>query len=120
MKKKNTILNYILFFIIVFILILIDNQSNLKHCRQYSNNLNFCGHIVKKYIDKKEHEDCILEVTSERNKVQKINLSLDHSNFFNYAQINDSVVKISGNKNVIVYRSSFDTIIVLDIKCIGF
>jgi hypothetical protein len=120
MTNKKSVVGYTLLFIVIMILILFSNYISLKNCRRYITDLSFNGHIVRKYIDNKEHNYPILEVSTLEHKLQKINLSLEYSGLFEYVQTNDSIIKFSGSLKVMVYRNSIDTIFILNKKCIGF
>jgi hypothetical protein len=120
MIQKKSIIGYSIFIIVVVILILYSNYSSVNNCIKANKELSFNGHVLRKYIDKKEHENLILEVIDEGGINKKIDLSLDYSGLYEYVQTNDSIVKYSGSLKVMVFRSSFDTILVLNRKCIGF
>jgi len=113
MAKKKSILGYAIFILVAVILIFISNYSNSKNRSRYKLDLSFNGRVVRKYIDNKEHGYPIIEVTTVSDKVQKINLILEDSGFFDYVQTNDSIIKFPGSLKVIVYRNLIDTALLL-------
>jgi hypothetical protein len=118
MIKKKSIIEYAIFITIVILLILYSNYSDRKRCRTGFMELSFNGHIVSKFYDKKEHNFPILEISTVNEKIQQINLNGEYSGLFDYARKNDSIIKLSGEIKVHLFRNSIDTIFVLKARCL--
>ncbi|HKJ81250.1 MAG TPA: hypothetical protein VJ954_04455 [Ignavibacteriaceae bacterium] len=120
MIKKKSLIGYSVFIIVVILLFLISNYSSVNNCIKANQELSFNGHVIRKYIDKKNHENLILEIMDQGSKIKKIDLSVDHSGLYKYVQANDSIVKYFGSLKIMLYRNSTDTTFLFDRKCIGF
>ena len=118
MYKIKSTFGYIIFIILVIIIIIYSNYSNRNYCIKYLKELEFNGILTKKYIDKKQHNYPMIELYSLRNPRQQINLDLDQSGMFNYVETGDSLIKISGELKVLIYRGTKDTTYYLYNRCL--
>ena len=60
----------------------------------------FGGRIVKKYIDKKQHNYEMLVIQMGGGKDSLLNFSADKSGFYDFIQVNDSIIKLENSNDI--------------------
>lgn len=114
MKKVKKIIEYGIFIAICISLVHFTRKYGNKETMKYYKELNFNGVVIKKYINKTQHNFSMLEIKHSGEDAQKVNLSTDISGLFNYVREKDSVVKVKGILKVHVYRNSTDSVFILN------
>jgi hypothetical protein len=115
MKKIKHLIGYLILIIIVIFLVKLNKQYGNDQIKNYYQKLALNGIVSKKYVDKKQHNYPILEIQSNEG-IQEVNLCNDNSGLFDYVQESDSVVKIEGTLNVIVFRNNIETTFILKLN----
>lgn len=130
MIKKKTLKGWLLFIFLagVFMTIMVnivlektkhwvgtvDDTINSYEIREYD------GKVVKKFIDKKEHNDKTLILLQKENGIlsrKKQIFRFDISGFYEYVAVGDSLVKKEGDLFATVYREGEkDTVIYFKFK----
>mgnify|MGYP005992288091 CR=1 FL=1 len=123
--KKNTLSKI---FIILFILIPISYltywgakniPSQDELCKQgveLYKIKEFKGKVLKKYIDKNNHQNKTL-IVEENSDEKTVILNADIGGIYEYISIGDSVSKNMGELFVLVNRNKTDTIINFKFRC---
>ena len=86
----------------------------------FGKQRSFRGRVVKKFIHKEEHMDKTLVLEQRKNGISaKTNevFPFDHSGFYDYVELGDSLVKKEGDLFATVYREGAkDTVIYFKFK----
>jgi len=99
------ILSIIVFIVLLCIALYIkthpDEYKNKALCEMFEEfkAILINGIISKKYKDKHHHLNEAFEVG-----IQKIDIGLDITGFYDYININDSIFKEAGSSKIILYR----------------
>jgi hypothetical protein len=72
----------------------------------------FSGRIEKKYIDKKEHNYKMLVISKENGRDSSSNYNNEHSGFWDFVQINDSIIKRENSFEIYIIKK--DTSFIID------
>ncbi len=100
-------------FLILFgsILYGIDYYNNIAFFKE-TLKTNFKGELIKKVIDKQDHNIPKLTISCFE-KTVVFDLATDESGLFEYVSVGDSIEKIPNSMNVRVYNARNDTILKL-------
>ena len=103
--------------IIGVIIFFISQPSDDEICiQQYKKEkgIYYNGRVVAKYLDKANHNSKTLELSM---KGEKVNLDWDLSGLYEFVEVNDSIVKDTGNYEVRIYRDSDEYKFIIDYGC---
>jgi hypothetical protein len=103
----------LLFSLFIFIIYLANKQTdkiNREFCQKFKRE-KFSGRIEKKYIDKKEHNYKML-VISKDNGRDSSSYNNERSGFWDFVQINDSIIKKENSFEIYIIKK--DTSFIID------
>jgi hypothetical protein len=100
LKYFKVIVWYIPFLIIFLLANRESKKLSIKHCEEFKQE-EYHGRVLKKYIDLKQHNYKMLVVLIDSNMVS-LNYTLEESGFWDFVQINDSIIKRKGNNEIYV------------------
>jgi hypothetical protein len=99
-KYLKKILGFCVFITLIF---LMDKFFELDHKRFLENyrRAKFEGKVVKKYIDRKQHNYQMLVIQKKEGR-DSTYYDTDSSGFWDFVEIGDSVIKIENSNEIIV------------------
>ena len=103
--------------IVLFYLLPTIHETVCSRYKTDVKNENVKGKVIRKFIDIENHSRKFTEIISNHIDTIKYDLTLDISGIYEYLNVNDSVVKESGNYNFAIKRESKDTVFVLNYDC---
>lgn len=89
-KANKGILWLLLFILIIYFANVESRNLNDDRCEKFKRE-SFYGKIEKKYIDVKQHNYHMLVISKSNSRDSSFNL--EQSGFWNYVQVNDSILK---------------------------
>jgi hypothetical protein len=96
----------------------IPTQADL--CKQgvkLYKNYSVQGRVIKKFINKENHNDKTIIIKEKYNQENILILDADIGGIYDYIVVGDSVVKNNGELFVLVNRNGNDTIIDFKFRC---
>ncbi len=99
MKHIKKIVGFIVFIGLIFLFYKFDDYSHKRFLMEFKKE-QFGGRIVKKYIDKKQHNYEMLVIQMGGGKDSLLNFSADKSGFYDFIQVNDSIIKLENSNDI--------------------
>ena len=94
----------------------IRKQGTCKEAENKEFHIEYNGVVIKKYIDKTNHNFEIIEI-GNKDQIQKIMMDWDKSGLFEYVKEEDSIIKELNSLEVKVYRNKIVTTFIIDYQC---
>jgi hypothetical protein len=109
-KSYKGILWFSLFILVIYLANKQTDKINREFCQKFKKE-KFSGRIEKKYIDKKEHNYKMLVISNDRGR-DSSSYNNDRSGFWDFVQINDSVIKRENSFEIYIIKK--DTSFIID------
>jgi hypothetical protein len=97
-KYLKKILGFCVFLILVFLMIKFEDYSHKRFLEKYKKE-KFEGKILRKYIDRKQHNYQMLVIQKKEGQ-DSSSYSNDSSGFWDFIEIGDSIIKIENSNEI--------------------
>lgn len=101
----------------IFLILFASLIYGIDYCSDKSFNkkmdtLKLNGKVVKKYVDKKDHNRLKLIILENKYSIT-LDLVNETSGLYDYIQVGDSIRKIENKRDVRIYNTNKDSIFVM-------
>ncbi|HPR86325.1 MAG TPA: hypothetical protein PLG33_09740 [Prolixibacteraceae bacterium] len=97
-KYLKKVFEFCVFIALIFLMIKWEDYSHKKFLEKYKK-AKFEGQIIKKYIDRKQHNYQMLVIQKKEGR-DSTYYDTDSSGFWDFVEIGDSVIKIENSNEI--------------------
>ena len=115
MRKIIVLVSFLI--VSVWLLNKINNHGSCNDAEEMEQKNYYNGVVIKKYIDKNNHNYKIVEIKGLDRQVHKELMDWDKSGLFEYIEKGDSIVKELNTLKVSVFRDKVEFFFLIDYKC---